>query len=162
MKKNLPWILLFGCVAAVAFGLVDLFRLRFEVGDVYPAYSSLRSDPLGTMAFCEGLGKLPGVVVRRDFSVSDRLPEEPHTVYLHLAAYRHDWQWVSKELFAELEKFQARGGRLVITFFPQTESSDFFYDHRDETNTVKSAPDKAKDEREKMTPDKPAKKKEKN
>jgi hypothetical protein len=153
MKKKIPLILLFGCLAAAAGGLMELFQLRFEAGDVYPKYSSLRADPLGTMAFYESLDRLPGVAVRRDFSDANRLPEESRTVYLHLAAYRHDWQWVPKDLFAELERFQARGGRLVITFFPQTESSAFFYEHRNETNTVKSASDRDK----KMTPDKKTK-----
>ena len=50
MKKSFPLFLLLGCTAVFVFGLVRLFELRFEVGDVYPAYSSLRSDPLGAMA----------------------------------------------------------------------------------------------------------------
>ena len=83
MKRYFPLILLLGCASAFTFGLVRLFQLRFEVGDVYPAYSSLRSDPLGTMAFYESLGRVPGISARRDFSTQNRLPEEPHTVYLH-------------------------------------------------------------------------------
>ena len=34
--------------------------LRFESGDVYPVYSSLRSDPLGTRAFYDSLEDLEG------------------------------------------------------------------------------------------------------
>ena len=36
-------------------GLIQLFLLRFKAGDVYPAYSSLRSDPLGTQVLFESL-----------------------------------------------------------------------------------------------------------
>ena len=36
MKKSVPFILLLGCVAVIAAGLVRLFELRFEVGYVYP------------------------------------------------------------------------------------------------------------------------------
>ena len=79
MKKHFPILVLLGCTAAFAFGLVQLFQLRFEVGDVYPPYSSLRSDPLGAMAFYESLEKLPGVSVRRDFNANNRMPEEPST-----------------------------------------------------------------------------------
>ena len=157
MKKYFPLFLLLGCAAAFFFGLVRLFELRFEVGDVYPAYSSLRSDPLGAMAFYESLGKLPGISTRRDFSTQNRLPEEPRTVYLHLAGYCYEWDWVPADLSHELEAFLPRGNRLVITFFPQTSSYEFRHYDEDETNSVKSA--KAKDE--KMTPPKPAKKKEK-
>ena len=158
MKRYFPLILLLGCASAFTFGLVRLFQLRFEVGDVYPAYSSLRSDPLGTMAFYESLGRVPGISARRDFSTQDRLPEEPHTVYLQLAGSYYDWDRVPADLSRELEAFFARGNRLVITFYPRTWSYDF-HDNDDETNSVKSAQSKAKNER--MTPDKPAKKKKK-
>jgi len=151
MKKHFPILILLGCAAVFTFGIVQLFELRFAAGDVYPAYSSLRADPLGAMAFYESLGKIAGLSVRRDFSASDRLPEEPHTVYLHLAANRYDWNWVPKELYQEVDDFLARGGRLVITFYPQTESELFNFQDKDETNSVKSA----KSDEKRMTPAKP-------
>lgn len=157
MKRYFPLLLLLGCAAVFTFGLVRLFQLRFEVGDVYPAYSSLRSDPLGTMAFYESLGELPGISTRRDLSTQNRLPEEPHTVYLQLAASGYDWDRVPADLSHELDAFLARGNRLVITFFPQTWSYEFHNNADNETNSVKSAQARAKDE--KMTPDKPARKK---
>ena len=91
MRSHLPIVILIGCAALFAFGLVELFALRFASGDVYPAYSSLRADPLGTMAFYESLEKIPGLSVRRDFSDSDQLPGEPHTVYLQFAGSVYDW-----------------------------------------------------------------------
>jgi hypothetical protein len=145
-----------GCTAVFVFGLVRLFELRFAVGDVYPPYSSLRSDPLGAMAFYESLGKMPGISSRRDFSTENRLPETPHTVYLQLGAYPYEWDWMPADLSHELEAFLARGNRLVITFFPQTSSFAFRDYAEDETNSTKSAQSKTKDQ--KMTPDKPKKK----
>ncbi len=152
MKRCFPIVVLLGCAAAFAFGIVELFQLRFAAGDVYPAYSSLRADPLGTMVFYESLEKIPGLSVRRDFSASNRLPEDSSTVYLHLAGDRYEWDWVPKDLFQEVEDFLARGGRLVITFFPQTEPGIFHFRDKEETNSVNSA--KSRDE--KMTPEKPA------
>ena len=61
MKKRLPALVLVVCAVGFAFGLVHLFRLRFAAGDVYPEYSSLRADPLGAMAFCESLERMPGL-----------------------------------------------------------------------------------------------------
>jgi Domain of unknown function (DUF4350) len=156
MKKYLSLFLLAGCMAGLTLGLIRLFQLRFEVGDVYPAYSSLRSDPLGTMAFYESLGKVPGISVRRDFSTENRLPEEPRTVYLQAGARDYNWDWVSADLFRELNAFLARGDRLVILLYPQTGSYEFRNDDENETNSVKSAQFRAKDK--KMTPNKPAKK----
>ena len=82
MKKYFPLFLLLVCAAAFTFGLVRLFQLRFEVGDVYPAYSTLRSDPLGTMAFYESLGKVPGFSSRRDFGTSATVCRKSRTRFI--------------------------------------------------------------------------------
>ncbi|HEU6446954.1 MAG TPA: DUF4350 domain-containing protein [Verrucomicrobiae bacterium] len=152
MKKFFPIIVLFGCVAVFAFGVVELFELRFEHGDVYPPYSSLRADPLGAMAFYESLEKIPGVGVSRDFSANNQLPDAPQTVYLHLAGEPREFEWLAPDLFQEIKDFLIRGNRLVITFFPQTESYRFYY--RDgETNSINSSETNSA----KMTPPKPLK-----
>jgi hypothetical protein len=148
MKKYLPIFVLLGCTAAFVFGVVQLFALRFEAGDVYPPYSSLRADPLGTEAFYESLGKMSDVTVRRDYSMSDRLPEEPGTAYLHLAAEPGEWAWLPTESFQEIKNFLARGGRLVITYFPLTAAAHRYYpDDEDQTNSVKSAGLKSKEKK---------------
>ena len=142
MKRHLPLIGLLACAAIFLYGLVQLFELRFESGDVYPAYSSLRADPLGTMAFYESLGTMPDISVRRDFSDSNQLPEDPDTAYLHLAAPSDEWEWLPDDLFREIKIFLARGGRLVITFYPQT-TAPRHYAYEDEmngTNSLKSVP----------------------
>src|SRR5437764_13443906 len=120
MKRHFPTIILALVAVIFAAGLLQLFRLRFAEGDVYPEYSSLRADPLGTMAFCESLEKIPGLSVRRDFSAENRLPEGRETTYLHLAARTFDWRSLPEDVVREIEGFVARGGRLVITFFPET------------------------------------------
>src|SRR5204863_9027644 len=97
MKKRLPIVLLLACAAAFAFGVVQLFKLRFEVGDVYPEYSSLRTDPLGAMALYESLERLPGLSIRRDYSAANQLPERKDTTCLHLAAQTFDWDELPKE-----------------------------------------------------------------
>ena len=136
MKKYFPFLILLGCAAAFAFGIVYLFDLRFQAGDIYPPYSSLRADPLGAMALYESLEKIPGLAVRRDFSASDTLPEEPQTAYLHLAGDPYEFDYMSQETYRHIEDFLTRGGRLVITFFPQTEN-DFWFDE-DKTNSAET------------------------
>src|SRR5882762_1673084 len=98
MKRASLFMLSF-CAIGFSAGLLHLFNLRFEVGDVYPLYSSLRSDPLGTMAFCESLEKMPGLSVWRDFEAGNRLPEGKGSTYLHLAAMPSDWNWMPEDLF---------------------------------------------------------------
>src|SRR5260370_12138020 len=101
-------------------GLAQLLQLRSETGDVYPPYSSLRGDPLGTMALCESLSELPGLSVRRDFSAGNQLPDAPETTYLHLGAEMSEWRELPEEVFKEIEGFVTRGGRLVVTLLPET------------------------------------------
>src|SRR5215471_18401455 len=120
MKKTLPLILMIACACVFLAGVLELFKLRFESGDVYPAYSSLRADPLGTMAFYESLEKVPGLSVRRDYSSGNKLPEEPNTAYLHLAASTWEWDRMPEDLCKEIRQFLARGGRLVITMEPRS------------------------------------------
>jgi len=122
MKRPVPILLGVFCVILFVSGLARLFQLRFEHGDVYPAYSSLRADPLGAMAFYESLERTPGLTVRRDYSGKDELPESLSTAYLHLAGDVNDWNWMPLELVTEIESFLAGGGRLVVTLAPLNSS----------------------------------------
>ena len=47
-------------------GILHLFELRFSSGDVFPAYSTLRKDPLGAAVFHDALASLPGLTVERN------------------------------------------------------------------------------------------------
>jgi len=141
MKNHLPLLILLACASLLAAGIVELFKLRFTAGDVYPPYSSLRADPLGTMALYESLGKLPGVSVRRDVSAANELPDEPSTAYLHLAADPGEWDWLPDDLATEVRHFLARGGRLVITYYPQNRPLSYFdRSEADETNDTTAGP----------------------
>jgi hypothetical protein len=118
MKRYLPAFLLIACAAAFAFGVINLFLLRFEAGDVYPPYSTLRTDPLGAMALYESLGQTPGMTVRRDYSTRNQLPETDRTVYLHAATTIEAWRSLTSAVYDEIQKFLAKGNRLVVTFLP--------------------------------------------
>lgn len=127
MKKSLLMLgLILGGIAFLA-GLTHLFRLRFEAGDVYPPYSSLRADPLGTMALYESLEELSGISARRDFSDANKLPSESHATYLHLAAELDEWRWQPPELFREIEDFATRGGRFAIALAPAASPNPFSF-----------------------------------
>ena len=105
-RRNLLASVLLVCVAAFVLGLMHLFKLRFDVGDVYPKYSSLRADPLGTMAFYESLERMPYIFVRRDFSTGNQMPHGKETTYLHLGARTSDWRRVDEEVIKEIEGYR--------------------------------------------------------
>jgi hypothetical protein len=139
MRKALPIVSIVAIFAVFAFGVFQLFQLRFESGDVYPPYSSLRSDPLGAMAFYESIDKLPGISVRRDFSSDNRLPETPATTYLHLAGETFEWDRMPEDEFLAIETFVKAGGRLVVTFTPESaETLDLYARITSPTNSTPS------------------------
>jgi hypothetical protein len=147
MRKFLPTIALIAFAVVFVFGIIQLFELRFEAGDVYQPYSSLRSDPLGTRALYESMEKLPGVTAQRDFSSDDHLPEDASTTYLHLAGSQYEWDWLPQDTFHEIEGFVKRGGRLVITLFP--EASDHYQHYpRDEDSDTNAEPKVKKDSKD--------------
>lgn len=114
MKKT---ALLFFALAFVGFtaGLVHLFHLRFEGGDNYPPYSSLRADPLGTKALFESLEPL--VETRRHVRSLSKLSDGRDTTLLWLGAEVSSLRFVPDE-FQRIETFVRSGGRVVISLVP--------------------------------------------
>ncbi len=102
--------------AVLVIGLARLFTLRYEAGEVYPAYSTLRADPLGAKAIYAALDEMPGVDVRRNFRPLKKLhPGEPITfVYLGVSRYGY---WTEREV-QEFESLVFGGARAVFAFFP--------------------------------------------
>ena len=154
MKGRVPIVACVVCAVIFAAGLFQLLKLRFETGDVYPVYSSLRADPLGTMALYEALERMPEMTIERDFSTGNKLPDGRNTTYLHLGAQTREWKWIDDDEFRTIQGFVTAGGRLVITFFPEVTSPIVIFPS--EVEEEKSA---KKDAEQNPSPSKPTKKK---
>jgi hypothetical protein len=105
-------------VAAFALGVVKLFLLRFEAGDVYPAYSSLRSDPLGSRAFYGSLKNINRARVSRNYLPLQHFEFERQTAFFYIGTAAFDSQSVSVEWLKIFERLTNKGGRLVLSFLP--------------------------------------------
>ncbi len=117
-KSDAPAVAAVAALLAVfAAGVAWLFVLRFDAGDVFPVYSSLRADPLGTKALYESLGGLDGLSVARSFKPRPEAPGEPATV-LCLGARDGDVHDIPVDRARGLEAIAAGGGRLVVAFYP--------------------------------------------
>jgi len=99
-------------------GVIHLFILRFQTGDIYPAYSSLRSDPLGTRAFYESLGNFKAIAVQRNYQLLSSLKFEPHTTFFYLGAKVVDNDLMPQNLNETFQRLTQSGGRLVLSFLP--------------------------------------------
>ena len=97
-------------------GLARLFTLRYQAGEVYPPYSTLRADPVGAKAIHDALRELSTFDVRRNFQPLKKLqPGQPIT--LVYAGVQRQSYWTEREL-QELETLLANGSRVVFAFFP--------------------------------------------
>ena len=116
-------------------GVARLFILRFESGDVYPAYSSLRSDPLGTRALYESLENIDSVMVGRNYRPLESLEFEPGTTFFYFGSAASDNDWVPEKLVKIFDRLTQSGGRLVLTFLPVTKQNEETIHNGSETNT---------------------------
>ncbi len=103
--------LLCAAVAAGAFLFLDLVLAR---GDVYPPYSSFRSDPLGTRALFEALGEQPDLDVKRLLSPLPAGPDAASAVVLAAGLPVEVLEGATREEAEEAEAFLRAGGRLVL------------------------------------------------
>src|SRR5579872_1288492 len=109
MKRRsvLPLTILLG--AAFALVAIRLFDIQFATGDVFPEYSSLRSDPQGSKLLFDGLAGIKTVQVDRNFLPLEYLPGAGATILLlGVDPAKLD------ELRAPLGRAIAGGDRVVI------------------------------------------------
>jgi hypothetical protein len=113
---------LLGAVAlliAVAFltGVVELFLLRFEGGDIYPPYSSFRADPFGTKALYESLQTIPGATVARNLKPIETLSGTSGVVF-YTGVDPWTFRASNDKALDRLEAVLKHGARLILSFQP--------------------------------------------
>lgn len=138
MRWNRFFILALAAITVLGFAaqMYHVFMLRFDMGDVFPAYSTHRSDPLGGRALYEALSHFPGLEVSRNTENLNKLTQGADTT-LVLAGASDSAD--SKASLENIERFVISGGRLVIAFglLPET--------------PVRESDDQAEIERERQT-----------
>lgn len=136
--------------ALFLYGVTHLIILRFEKGDAYPPYSSYRSDPLGTKAFHEGLGLLPGIEAVRNVEPLQRVSglSESTLFFFGLQGTRFSAIQIQQESVKALDKAALGGGRIVISFVPTHELPAPPAKEEKMQETLQEDADKEKDEEE--------------
>jgi hypothetical protein len=117
-SRILPFIAVAVLLTAFAAGIVALFQLRFNAGDIYPPYSSLRADPLGAKAFCAGLQSIPNLSVDRFYRASSKLGGGKDTALFILGLDSANLWDMPGEDDKALQAFLYSGGRVVVCLFP--------------------------------------------
>jgi hypothetical protein len=102
-------------VSGFGLGVVCLFQLRFNAGDIYPPYSSLRADPLGAKVFYESLQGVTDHSARRFYQPSGKLEGGRGRVLLILGVERAELGVMPEEDFKAVQNFMFSGGRVFIS-----------------------------------------------
>src|ERR1039458_4312797 len=116
-------VLIIALAGAFLFGLWKLYELRFTAGDIYPQYSSLRADPLGTKALYESLQQIPDISTARNYREIESLPKGKSTV-LFLGENPFLFELMPQDQIKEYEALAASGARVVIALRPGDRQRD--------------------------------------
>ena len=145
-------VLLVVILVSFGYGLSRLFVLRFERGDIYPAYSSLRSDPLGSKALYRSLEAIPGFQVERGFSDLAKRKNLKGATILVLGEQKDFFERVGKKELEALQRLVVAGNRLVVGFLPRTSARPPETEKKKREAKQKGEGEKAKGEGEKAQP----------
>ena len=107
---------------ALVWGLTEVVVSPLETGAVYPEYSSLRSDPMGSLALYESFGKV--LNVERLFKSRRQIDAGPGTTFFVLGVAPGAWAKLKDETLKEYEELTSHGARLVIAFLPVSHAID--------------------------------------
>ena len=118
---DLAHVVLLVLIVGFAAGVMYLFGVQFAAGDVYPEYSSLRSDPMGTKLLFESLTRLSGVTVARNYLPLDVLGENGAVFLIGLnpGSFGED-----DEGLQHIERLARSGHRVVAALSPPSEYKD--------------------------------------
>jgi hypothetical protein len=119
--KRFSVVLLLVLAVAFGYGVIQLFKIRFEAGDIYPPYSSLRTDPLGTKALYDSFQHL--LSAERNFKPSLNIDRRRGTTLFVLGIEPGQLRADRGEVM-QLEHYVMTGGRLVVSFLPIYSASE--------------------------------------
>jgi hypothetical protein len=114
-RNGAIWSIMF-LVALFLAGAWAVMIAPLATGDLYPPYSSFRTDPLGAKALFESLSEQPGLDVTRLYKA--RPPLDRETTLLILGVDSVGWSSSPKPAFDDYETLLKNGGRIVIAFLP--------------------------------------------
>jgi hypothetical protein len=120
MRRAGLWVMVAMMTLGLGYGVAALYRLRISRGDVFPEYSSLRADPLGTRALHDAAGLLPGRESVRWLRPPERLQAGAGDV-VFVAGVRRTWDSdLDEEGWQALDRAAVAGARVVIAWRADT------------------------------------------
>ncbi len=128
----LGWVV----IALFLFGIIYLLMLRFSSGDVYPRYSSLRTDPTGTKAIYEALEICCDFQMQRNHEPFSRTKNKFDSAFLVLGMEPVALASVPEIVAEDVNYFINNGGRMVISLYNPPKEKGALSLPDDETSEV--------------------------
>src|SRR3990172_12678089 len=159
-------ILIAGAALFVLFflSIVHLFQLRFKTGDLYPPYSSLRSDPPGVKVLYESITSLEKKNVSRNYRAFSRLKPDNETTFFYFGVPVFTLDHLFYRELNDIEALVNEGARVVISLVPLKEEHGFLKTdeqdsegdktntHDDKSETKKNNPDDSEEDLQQSQP----------
>jgi hypothetical protein len=101
---------------AFLWGVVILFDRQFAAGELYPRFSTMRTDRLGAKLVYDSLGQLPGITVERNLLPVEFLPRDGSALVL-LGLSPMQVNWNTDMLLQSAANIAARGNRVVLAMY---------------------------------------------
>lgn len=114
MNSRFAWLALAMLLSATIAGFGLLYNWRLNLGDSFPAYSSMRADALGTRALYDSLQELHEIAVSRRYEpLADLAPFPLRTIVLAGCDHR-GWTKLDPAEFAAVDRAVRAGSRIII------------------------------------------------
>lgn len=101
-------------VAILFYSVISLFELRFDHGDIFPPYSSLRANPLGLSVLYESWSRIPGNTVRQDFTAQLKEDQGQGKALLLLGTDLASLRFSNREESDTFTRFLESGGVVLL------------------------------------------------
>lgn len=152
MSAMRRWFPLVAVALVLLVAIGGVFELRVGGGELYPPYSSLRADALGTRALYDALAQIPGLAVDRDYRPIATLGARPRVVLMP-GLFWQQWQSIPANQLSALDAAANDGARIVLAFRADQKRED-----RDKDGRIRNEDEKTKAKEEKARRDAKAKK----
>lgn len=156
-RHKITVLLLAALACAFIAGVYNLLVMRFDAGDVYPYYSSLRPDPLGTMALFESIEAVEGITAERNLKPLNMMHHQDGATVLYLGLSARRLEHMGKDEAKILESLAYEGSRVVIAMHPAPAKED--YECPDSNSDEKKTESPADKDAGKKSPEKNGKQK---
>jgi hypothetical protein len=118
-------------------GVVSLFNRQFAAGELYPQFSTLRTDRMGTRLLYDSLGKMPGITVERNLLPMEFLPRDGATLVM-LGVKPTQVNWNDGMLLQSVDKIAARGNRGALAMYIDLEDDGLKQEDLDRRETAQA------------------------